>query len=115
MALYQAPAGRKTFDDDVTSRGGTQWRMTGYVAEATAYDERLEKEKDLGKPAHVTEPVVGVSTLRRANSGGSEQFKLRLKEVAEANENVPRRFIRTWVRILPRTSVEVKEAGFQVT
>lgn len=75
MALYQAPAGRKTFDGDVASRGGTQWRMTGYVAEATAYDERLEK--DLGKPAHVTEPVVGVSTLRRANSGGSEQFKHR--------------------------------------
>ncbi|MEV6605696.1 hypothetical protein [Kutzneria sp. NPDC051319] len=36
----------------------------------------------------------------------------RLKEVAALNARVPRRFIRTWVRVLPSTSAEVQAAGF---
>jgi hypothetical protein len=111
MSLY---TDAKTFEHDVTLRGRTQWRMTGFVAEAIAYDQRLKDDPAVGQSPHIIEPTVGISKLRRTNSAGSEDLKQRLKEVAEANANVPRRFIRTWVRILPRTSDEVKKAGFQV-
>lgn len=114
MELYRDAEGRKKFDHDVTLRGGAPWRMTGYVAEATAYDKRLKDDPAVGKSPQIMEPAVGMSKIRRANSGGPENLRLRLKEVAAANEKVPRRFIRTWVRILPKASDEVKKSGFQV-
>jgi hypothetical protein len=113
IGLYLAPDGQKAFEHDVALRGAAEWRMTGYVAEATAYDERLEDDPKLNKSPHLMEPT-GMSKIRRVNSGGPEDLKLRLKQVAEANNKVARRFIRTWVRILPTSSDEVKKSGLKV-
>lgn len=111
-ALY---AGNKaTFEKDVTLRDRASWRLTAGAAEAIAYDERLTKDPAYRESPNMTEPPVGLSKLRRANSAGSEEFKKRLADVAAANATVPRRFIRTWVRILPKTSEELKTAGFKV-
>jgi hypothetical protein len=113
MGLYSVSDGQKTFEHDVTLRGAAPWRMTGYVAEATAYDERLAKDPKLKMSPHIMEPTIDISKIRRVNSGGPEDLKLRLKQVAKANERVARRFIRTWVRILPASSKEVEESGLK--
>jgi len=112
MAIYAKD--RATFEKDVTLRDRASWRLTGGAAEATAYDVRLAKDTAIGESPSITEPPVGLAKLRRANSAGSEEFKKRLADVAAANAKVPRRFIRTWVRILPKTSEELKAAGFKV-
>lgn len=111
MALYAKD--RATFDQDVAKRERAPWRMTGAVSEANAADPRLETDPAYRQSPKIMEPPVGLSKLRRTNSAGSEATRKRLKEVAEANAKVPRRFIRTWVRVLPRTSEEVRESGFQ--
>ncbi|MFC0546215.1 hypothetical protein [Kutzneria chonburiensis] len=112
MALYAND--RKTFENDVALRDKTSWRLTGGTAEAIAYDDRLAKDPSVGEAITTNEQPVGLAKIRRANSAGSEEFKKRLADVAAANASVPRRFIRTWVRILPATSAEVRDAGFRV-
>jgi hypothetical protein len=113
-AVYAGADGRARFAKDADLRGRAEWRMTGQLAVANAFEKRLKDDPQLADSPKIVEPPVGVSTIRRANSAGSTEFKAKLTEVAAANKDVPRSFIRTWVRILPKNSDELQKAGFVV-
>lgn len=97
-ALYAGATGRDTYVADVHKRAaqGT-WRVTATSAEAIAKDTTLPGSES------IQETPVGLSGRPRANSDPSEEF-LRVNAL---NADTPRRFIRTWVRILPATSDEL--------
>jgi hypothetical protein len=100
LALYEPNAAG--FSKDVKLRGEKPWHMVGDVAQSISRDARLDKP-DLKAPT-IEETPAGLSMVRRANS----LDKGRLQETAEANKAVPRSFIRTWVRVIPRTAEELK-------
>ncbi|MEU4252252.1 hypothetical protein AB0F15_33015 [Amycolatopsis sp. NPDC026612] len=100
FALYEPNA--VNFSRDVKLRGEKPWHMVGDVAQSISHDARLNKP-DAQAPT-IEETPAGLSMVRRANSLNKGQ----LKEVAEANKEVPRSFIRTWVRVIPRTAEELK-------
>ena len=100
VALYEPNA--VNFSRDVKLRGEKPWRMVGDVAQSISRDARLDKSD--AKAPTIEETPAGLSMVRRANS----LDKSRLKEAAEANKEVPRSFIRTWVRVIPRTAEELK-------
>jgi hypothetical protein len=100
FALYEPNAA--DFSRDVKLRGEKSWRMVGDVAQSISQDARLDKPG--AKAPTIEETPAGLSMVRRANSVD----KRGLKEAAEANKGVPRSFIRTWVRVIPRTAEELK-------
>ncbi|MEA5367208.1 hypothetical protein VA596_47310 [Amycolatopsis sp., V23-08] len=100
FALYEPNA--TNFSRDVKLRAEKPWRMVGDVAQSISRDARLDKPGATAPT--IEEAPAGLSMVRRANSldkGG-------LKEAAEANKEVPRSFIRAWVRVIPRTAEELK-------
>lgn len=101
QALYHGTANRSKFLADVTERARTDWRILGGTAEAIAKDTNLE-----GGGVVVGETPAGMSGRRRANSLDPGP----VEEAREANKDVPRSFIRTWVRVLPNTSTEYQAA-----
>ncbi|MFD1044969.1 hypothetical protein ACFQ1S_04835, partial [Kibdelosporangium lantanae] len=72
--------------------------ITGAVGEATDRDPSLAGSK------RITETPVNLSRIRRVNS--DPDMLARLRQVQEANKGKTRSFIRTWVRVLPKTSSE---------
>ncbi|ADJ47436.1 hypothetical protein AMES_5611 [Amycolatopsis mediterranei S699] len=100
FALYET--NEPNFSGDVKLRGEKPWHMVGDVAQSISYDARLDKPD--AKAPTIEETPAGLSMVRRANS----LDKARLKEVVEANKEIPRSFIRTWVRVIPRTAEELK-------
>lgn len=90
------------FRHDAQERGKTTWKITGEYSEANAEDDRL--------PGSVTmkETPVGLSGRDRANS--TDENRKAIEEARLANVGVARSFLRTWVRILPADSVELKKA-----
>ncbi|OXM56104.1 hypothetical protein CFP71_14835 [Amycolatopsis thailandensis] len=92
------------FVHDIEMRKKLAWRITGRASEAIAYDDRLPN----ADPQGIKELPHGLTQLRRKNSLEST----RLKEVAASNMNKPRRFIRTWVRILRNDNKELATVKF---
>jgi hypothetical protein len=86
---------------DAKERARTEWRITGIFSEATAEDDRLAKS------VAIKETPIGLSGRRRSNS--REETRLAIEQVRAANENLPRSFLRTWVRVLPSNSGELKD------
>lgn len=105
--LYSKEVGGKAnFLHDATIREkAADWRVTGEYSEATAEDERLAKSKSL------KETPLSLSTRRRANSLDPQS----IEAVRKANEGVERSFLRTWVRLLPKTSTEAVTSGVVVS
>jgi hypothetical protein len=101
--LYQNTAGQEQYFQDVAKRAETDWRITGKYSEATAEDSRL------GGTSSMQETPISLSTRRRANSLPGTQKEI--AKVRAANKDEARSFIRTWVRILPKDSAELREAG----
>jgi hypothetical protein len=102
--LYSPEAGGKDlFLKDADIRANmAEWRITGENSEATAPDkDRLPGSKS------IKETPQTLSTRRRANSLNPES----IEKVRKANEKVERSFLRTWVRVLPRTSDEAVKSG----
>jgi len=97
--LYTGDAGKDRFRQDVRERAQTKWLITGAHTEANAEDSRLPLSQT------INEPAIGMSGRNRANS--VDQAKL--EKVRLDNEGVPRSFIRTWVRILPKDSKELTD------
>jgi len=77
------------------------WLITGQYSEANAYDKRLYGSYS------VQETPISLSTRRRANSLDTGK----VQEARDANKGVERSFIRTWVRILPADSAELKKSA----
>jgi hypothetical protein len=109
-ALYDNDGdGRARFTGDARLRDTSPWRMVGQVPQAILTDTRLDQGDN--KAPTISETPAGLSKVRRANSvDGGE-----LKAVKAANKNVPRSFVRTWVRILPKDSQELKGKGIVFT
>lgn len=105
-ALYSGDAGQENFARDARQRGGAEWRMIGQVAESIATDTRLDQETS--KAPNIKETPAGLSRVRRANSADSDE----LKAVAAQNKDLPRSFVRTWVRILRKDTKELRNVGF---
>jgi hypothetical protein len=91
--LYTGDRGRIAYEKDVRERAGTPWRVTATANEANAVAAHLPGSEV------IKETPVGLSTRRRVNSTAPEA----VEKVGKLNENTPRTFIRTWVRILPAT------------
>jgi hypothetical protein len=96
--LYAGATGRDTYVADVRKRAAQGiWRVAATSAEAIA------KDKTLPGSESIQETPVGLSGRPRANSNPSAEFR----RVNALNADIPRTFIRTWVRILPATSDEL--------
>jgi hypothetical protein len=95
--------GEKTFlaDAKIRETANPVWLITGQYSEANAYDKRLKDSYS------VQETPISLSTRRRANSLDTGE----VQQARDANKGVARSFIRTWVRILPRDSAELKKIG----
>lgn len=99
--LYEGDQGVARYAEDVQKRvADGEWRVTGGTSEAIAkvrylpYSASLEElPRDLSK------------RRRRASLDQAEILKLR-----EANKNVPRTFLRTWVRLVRTDSDEAQQA-----
>jgi hypothetical protein len=92
VAWRELYAGDKAaYERDARERARTDWRVTGTANEANAIDPSLP-----GSEA-IKETPVGLSGRRRTNSRSPGE----VERVSKLNENTPRTFIRTWVRILP--------------
>lgn len=102
-ALYNDDGGQARFTADAHLRGRSPWRLAGEVSQAIATDSRLDQGVD--KASSISETPAGLSKVRRANSVDSGE----LKATKAANKDVPRSFVRTWVRILPKDSKELKD------
>ena len=100
-ALYHGPEGKTRFEKDVRLRATTPWRLTGAYTEANAKEPRLTDSEG------INEPPVGLAGRRRANSVDQEE----LEKARLDNEGVPRSFIRTWVRVLPKNAQELTDYG----
>lgn len=100
-ALYNGTAGKNRFTSDAKERAKTPWRVTGTHTEASTKDTNLTGSET------INETAVGLAARRRANSLESEA----VEKARKANEGVPRSFIRSWVRILPKDSKELKDAN----
>lgn len=98
--LYRGTDGEATFRADATERARTRWRVTGAHTEATAKDTKLSGSET------INETSIGLSGRARANSVDPDE----VEQVRKANEGVPRSFLRSWVRILPRDSQELKDS-----
>ncbi|HEY3608790.1 MAG TPA: hypothetical protein VGL06_14905 [Pseudonocardiaceae bacterium] len=94
--------GKALFVQDAAKRDKSPWRIIGAYSEANAYDERLKASSP------IKETPIGLSGRRRANSLDPQA----MAEVRKANQGVPRSFLRTWVRMLPKDSGELSKAGF---
>lgn len=92
---------------DAKERAKTEWRITGIFSEATADDDRLP-----GSVA-IKETPVGLSGRRRSNSRDNTKAEIDL--VREVNKGLPRSFLRTWVRILPKNSSELTDNSIVFT
>jgi hypothetical protein len=101
--LYTTSSGQQQYFQDVTKRAETDWRITGKLSEAIAEDPRLKGTNSM------KETPISLSTRRRANS--LPETREALAKVREDNKGQPRSFIRTWVRILPKDSDELRQAG----
>jgi hypothetical protein len=108
-ALYTDDAGLAKFTHDAELRGRASWRLLGQVAQSNAPDTRLDEGTK--KAPDISETPAGLSKLRRANSLDSAATE-ELMAVAAANEKLPRSFLRTWVRILPKNAKELTDVGF---
>ena len=98
QTLYAGATGRDTYIADVRKRAAEGiWRVTATSVEAIAKDDNLAGSES------IQETPVGLSGRPRANSNPWTEFT----RVNALNADVPRRFIRTWVRILPATSDEL--------
>jgi len=101
--LYTNSAGQKQYFQDVTKRAETDWRITGKLSEAIAEDPRLKGTSSM------KETPISLSTRRRVNSLLETQEAI--AKVRADNKGEARSFIRTWVRILPIGSDELRQAG----
>ncbi len=97
--------GSARFTRDAHLRGMSPWRLIGQVSQAITTDARLDQGDN--KAPTISETPAGLSKVRRANSVDRDE----LKSVRAANKDVPRSFVRTWVRILPKDSKELTDKG----
>lgn len=98
--LYSG-ANKFQYDADVLARSKKPWRLVGANSEANAYDKRLTGS------VGINETPIGLSGIRRANSLDKNKAALDKARAASAKE--ARTFLRTWVRILPSNSTELKD------
>ncbi|MFC6093526.1 hypothetical protein [Saccharothrix lopnurensis] len=99
--LYRGADGAQRLGEDAAERERTDWRVNGQYSVANAYDGRLAGSDQ------IEETPIGLSGRRRANS--VEELAA-VQAVAAANQGKPRSFIRTWVRVLPKDSEEIRKA-----
>jgi hypothetical protein len=97
--LYEGNEGRARYDEDVEKRATDgQWRVTGGLSEAVAEVRYLPDSSSLKElPRDLSK------RRRRASLDYTEILRLR-----EANKNVPRTFLRTWVRLVRKNSNEAQ-------
>jgi hypothetical protein len=100
--LYEGNEGRARYDEDVEKRATDgPWRVTGGPSEAVAEVRYLPDSSSLKElPRDLSK------RRRRASLDYKEILKLR-----KANEDVPRTFLRTWVRLVRKDSDEAQEVG----
>jgi hypothetical protein len=101
-ALYQGRDGEARFIQDALIRAGAQkeWRVTGWGP-----SEAVTQVKYLPGSSSIRETPIGLSTRRRRASLEQEA----ILKVRKANKDVPRSFIRTWVRIVRKDSAEAEK------
>ncbi|ATE53518.1 hypothetical protein [Actinosynnema pretiosum] len=97
--LYTGEQGGRRYQADVEERGKTPWRLTGRAAIAGAYDPNAPGSST------TTETPAGLSSRPRRNSDTNTLLDVLLHQYGT------RSFLRSWVRVVPVHSDEVRALG----